>query len=345
MVVVILTCITMAVIATAVLHHRKPSSIPGTMRIDKQQLREIAFRREKSDLVREVTDREVELWSGRVSRSQLRAIRKELLNAVNQISYTDWDACLFNLILNKSSMISHYIADGKLDSAILIEREKLGIKHAVHALRDVSLKNIHTLRDYFHSICENVILRARYDDWLYLSGNCHVLNVIKSYCASRHAFTALDKKKQKKEKLKVRKGTVFDRLAVYYATMEKRRAKFKCYEDNNNIKIEFNLSRIYAAGIAGYHGSLVNCLFLEVEDRLNILTGDEAPQHRSITMPMLEATCTSYSYNGGYIYVVKHLAADDGVPDDLFVEFENLPDDDPIIRNMQMYKIYVEGNG
>ena len=344
MVAVILTCITMAVIATVVLHHRKPSSIPGTMRIDKQYLREIVFERKERYPAREVKDREVELWEGRKSRAQLNNTRKEILNAVQHIVPTDWDDFLFRVILDKSPMISHYIADGKLDTDILLKREKLGVKHAVQAVRNVSLNDIHTLRDYFHTIYENIILQARYDDWIYLCGSIRVLNVIKSYCASRQAFAAPDKKKRKMRKPQVPKGTVFEMLARHYAAMEKRRAKVKYCEDNDNIKVKFNLDRVNEAGIVRYLGSLVNCLFLEVRERLDTLTGDEEPQRKSMTMPMLEVTFMSYSYNGGYIYVVKHLAADDGVPDDLFVEFENLAEDDPLIRNMRMYKIYVEGN-
>jgi len=340
-----LTCITVVAIAVMIRHHQKPLPIPGNLRIGKKEISELVFKDDLYNPARIVRNREVKYWERSISQEQLKKIRERLLNAIKKIPETDWDEILFQIFLQKSSCLKYYLADGKLDVDAIKKREELGITHAYKIIQKVPLKHINTLRDYYHILFRQMIKKIQHNDWLYLCGYFRVMALLKSYQPSKDIFLFPLQNKENQNRSKIRKLTVFERLSHYYTKMEKRRAKFRSTRENDNIRIRFNLNKIESAGNIVYRGSLVNCLFLELRERLNVLTGNETPIYKSITLPMLEGTSVSYDYNGGYIYLVKHLAVDDGVPNELFVEFEDIADNDPIIRYILAYKIYVEGNG
>jgi hypothetical protein len=343
------------IILSILCQNEESQTCPAEEEVDEDimWLRNYLFECNKYKYERLYPDRETSLWNDYIKRSKLSKIRKYILNELSELPRTDWEWYVLNAIHRKSPALKYYLVDGHLDLALLKKNEENGIKDAFKAVKHTRMEDAGTLRKYFHLVFENILYSCRSDNLFYLRGQWKVARALRSYVASMGSFMPSVKEiftydnsgtEDNQDDRKVPQPDIFGRLASYYDMLEEWRKKHWFDINSDNPVIEFNLEEISNARTFVHEGSLLNCLYLELQDLLVKLTHNQFPEHRSVLDKCFDAHCVSYAYNLGTIRLVKYTGTVEYFPHRLYIEFDTIAPNDPIIQKLRTYKIHLEGN-
>lgn len=259
---------------------------------------------------------------------------------------TDWERDVFRAIVERSPALSTFVPGGKLDIETMRRRERQGIEDAIQAIEKVQAGYHVTLRSYFRALFDNIVASCQTDNPFYMYGVRRVILALRSFRASDCDFVPqLSGPEAPQTEQKPANMDIFGALASYYSHLEKKKHDYKYEHLSDKPVMEFDLERIANIGYFEYQGSLVNCLYLELLQRMRLWTGQDTPENYIRTDMLYNGVTTVFTCTTGRVILVKICAAVDYYPDRLYVEFENVDKREQIIRHLRAYKHHIEGNG
>jgi len=343
MVTFLIGLIIITVIAVAYIRLRGPRVTEPHLTLDRDSIRERLLAASERGFQR--PEREPSLWAERTHQS-VRDARFCMLRELPQMQPSDWERFVFRAIVDKTPNLRLYVPKGKLDIETMERRERQGIEVAIQAIEQVSLGYHVTLRSYFRALFDSIVQSCQTDNPFYMHGVRRVILALRSFRASDCDFVPQLSGPEAPEYKEWRsKFDVVGALAVYFAQLEKKKRNYNYEHFTDNPVMEFNLERIDDAGYFEYQGSLINCLYLELLQRLHLWTGQDIPRNYIQTDMLYNRVTSVFIHDLGKIILVKVCGAVDYYPDRLFIEFENIDKHDQICRDLHAYKLHIEGNG
>ena len=312
--------------------------------IDKELIRARLLQRSDDYCRRVNTDRETIHWGTVTYSKDIRDIRYRILRELPHLKPTEWGNAVINAINEKSPKLLMYLTEGKLDIDILKKREKQGIDDAIKVIAETPVDGYFMLRAYFHDLFENIVDACKSENRFYLYGQQRVIQMLRCFKASACEFEPPIKKADREEDEDEKTVSLFERLAYQYSFYKNKKNEYKNQIQRENPLIEFNLDAIRKADHFKYNGSLINSLYLELHRRLCELTNDYPTIPLGQVETLFDGQYQRYAYRFGYVYLAKVIGAVDYYPDYLYIEFQDIATDDPLFRELRVYKLHLEGN-
>lgn len=306
-------------------------------------------------------EREIELWEKALTVDVLNDIRQYIVSELSKIKETDWGDFALRAICTHSPGLSELIIDKELNIEYIKENERKGINDAINSIQLIFIYDGMTLRDYFHKIFEEIYKYTKYAEGnkFYWYGRDRVITTLRSYSASINKFlpteakfydidgeelkldTAIDSKILKKVKESL---DMFEGQTVNHGKIDRLKEQYRFKIESEYPVMEFDLGAIEKTGNFKYEGSLVNCLFIELQKLLYLVTDYSYLETRGVSKPLFDFEAASFAYETGIVALVKYKGVVEYFPDRLYVELQNVNLDSWIVRWLKSYKLHVEGN-
>jgi hypothetical protein len=312
--------------------------------IDKELIRARLLQRSDDYCRRINTDRETIHWGTVTYSKDIRDIRYRILRELPNLEPTEWEHAIIDAINEKSPKLLMYLTKGKLDVETLKKREKQGIDDAIKVIADTPADGYFKLRAYFHDLFENIVDGCKSENRFYLYGQQRVIQMLRCFKASVCEFEPLITKAEREEDEDEKAVSLFERLAYQYSFCMAKKKEYKNQIQRENPLIEFDLDAIREADHFKYDGSLINSLYIELHRRLCELTNDYPTVPWGQVETLFDGQYQRYTYRFGHVYLVKVIGAVDYYPDYLYIECQDIAKDDPLFRELRVYKLHLEGN-
>lgn len=305
--------------------------------------------------------REIELWQKPLQLGELNKIRKYIVDELVNIKGTNWGNFALQAMCTQAPAFRQLIVNNEVNLGAIRREEERGINDAVKSTQLILPSHKMKLRDFFHKVFKEVYTCSESfkDNRFYIYGRNRVIAKLRTFRASSGSFVEsdarfydaggeefeLDTTVDAKILRKVKKALDFYEEhggKVGYTDQIKEHYRFEI--KSKHPVIEFDLDAITHTGNYIHAGSLVNCLFIELQKLLRLATDYSYLEPRYESNPLYDYEAVSFSYEEGIVFLVRYKGVVDYFPDRLYVELHNISPQSWLARWLKIYKLHIEGN-
>ncbi len=307
------------------------------------------------------SDRESKLWEKPRSREELEKLRIYFVTELSKIELTDWGQYALKAIFARSREFTKLLIGNELDIEFMKMSERSGITDAIESIKDTYLSGVTNLREYFQRFFANIYKATSYaaGNKFYWYGRDRVVGMLRSYQASRNQFTptkiefrdingeelVLDKRIDAEAIQRLKESILQPEPETdEHATLNQLKEQYRFKIRSKHPMIEFDLEAIEKTGNFIYEGSLVNSLYLDLRNVLNLCKACDYEGIGANSDRLSDVEASYFAFGEGYVVVTKYRGAVEYFPDRLYVEFQEIDPDSWIIRWLKSYKLHLEGN-